>query len=409
MMDDLDDAVDKAVARDAPVQAGVRVEGKDQTLTTKPSAEAGVDWESEFRDWGLDPNEWMVTGDPRISIWDAQVKGGEIVRMHAWKATIRRISDVEGDNTVAMVRQATPIAIKQQRVKKPALKTDGWRTAVIMPDAQRPFHDPAAVDVALQILNFVHRSEGVDDIIHLGDDLDLPDFGKHRSAPDVCGQINDAIEQQYRVLATERAMCPDARLVWVAGNHENRVTNWLVDHAPMLLGLQRPDQDDPNPILSIPFLCRLDELNVEYLDPYPEGELWLNDHLRCIHGSIAKSQLGATAAHYLNQGNVSTIYGHIHRSELLYQTRHTRRGPRTYMAGSPGSLCKLDGSVPSTRSGINARGEQGRTSGESWQNGIWVLSYQTDGPQLFSIEPVQIWDGWAHFRGKSFAATEVDE
>lgn len=406
LLDDLGDAIenayDVAAQTDGP-RAGITVEGDQQYLTTKGRAEPAVDWTDQLAEWGLNANEWTIVGSPRISVWEVQVKGGEVRKMHAWRARISRISELDGGPD-SIVRQAKPVSFKLPTREMDQLEMPGWRTAVIMPDAQRPFEDKAAVDVALQILEAVEHHQGVDDIIHLGDDLDLPDFGKHRSAPDVCGKLNEAIESQYRVLALERALCPSARITWLAGNHDQRVTNWLVDNAPQLLGLQRPGLEEQPPVLSVPFLCRLDELEVDYLGPYPEGELWLNDHLRCIHGTKAKGQLGSTAAAYLNAGTASTIYGHIHRAELLWQTRHTRNGPRTFLAGSPGSLCDLNGAVPSAMSGINDRGQQGRMRSESWQNGIWVVTYEPEGRQRFTVDPIQIWSGWAQFRGETFFA-----
>lgn len=398
------DPVEDVDTKSAPVTPGLRMEGKAQTIVSRPSTDANIDWEDQLRSWGLNPDEWVVVGAPRLSIWEAQQKGGGVVQMHAWKAQVERIEDENGP-TNAVLRQAEPINVKVNLGKRPKQrKPEGWELAVLMPDAQRPFEDPAAVDVSLQVLAHAERTHGVDKIIHLGDDLDLPDFGSHRTAPDVLGQLNAAFSSQYKVLSTERETCPNSEIVWLEGNHECRATNWMVDNAPHLLGLHRPGEEPEDPVLSVPYLCRLDELGVEYIAPYPEGEVWLNDHIRCIHGTTAKAQLGSTAAHYLTQGNFSTVYGHIHRAELLYQTRHTRLGPRTYMAGSPGSLCHLDGSVPSTKSGINSSGKQGKSITENWQNGIWLLFYQVDGPQLFSVEPVQIWGGWAQWRGMDFHA-----
>lgn len=391
----------------SPVSPGVRWEGGNQTITSRPSESDDINWDEQLRSWGLDPELWTVVGDPRISVWEAQSGDGGVIQLHAWKAQLHRIGSEEGPSPI--IRQAEPVNVKITRSRAKKADKDGWRTAVLMPDAQRPTQDQAAVDVALQILAAVEKKYGVDDIIHLGDDLDLPDMGRHRSAPDVCGKINLACQQQYRTLAYERELCPEAEIKWIAGNHEARMTNWLVDNAPQLLALQRPDMDDEEPVLSIPFLCRLNELDVEYLDPYPEAEVWLNDHLRCIHGTITKGAKGATAAAYLAQGNVSTIYGHIHRQEQLWQTRHTKNGPRTYMAGSPGTLCRIDGQVPSMRSGISYRGKQGGTGTEDWQQGIWIVRYEPEGRQWFTIEPVHIWAGWGVWRGETFTAGDDED
>lgn len=357
---------------------------------------------------GLDPKSVRVeTGG---SEWDAYGKDEEGKTVPDRKRsdrkkvtlTVSEAPSVESGSRIE-IRQAEPVVI-DWKPEQPS-RYDDWKWAVIMPDAQRPFEDEAAVDIALQILAEVQRVHGVDRIIHLGDDLDLPDFGRHRTAPEALGSLNEAFTRQYQTLAKERAICPDADIDWLEGNHETRLVTWLVDNCDQLIGVRRADSPEEEPVLSIPFLCRLDELDVNYIAPYPEGEIWLNSNFRAIHGDTAKGAKGATAAGYLAKGDVSTVYGHIHRSELVYTTRHTQRGPRTYLAGSPGCLCDIGGRVPSAKGGINADGRHGRLRTEDWQQGIWVVSYEEDGKELYNVEQVQIWGGEATFRGETYVAS----
>jgi hypothetical protein len=346
-----------------------------------------------------------VTVEKRSGTWDAQTKTGlaelESKRRAVQVTVVLPEESAEGR---AEIRQAAPIDVAfKASARLPKREETASKWAVIMPDAQRPFEDQAAVDVALQILVDVQAAHGVDRLIHLGDDLDLPDLSRHRSAPAALGMIQEAINRQYRILATERAICPDAAISWIAGNHDSRLINWLVDFAPHLVGISRAGEAGV-PVLSIEYLCRLAELGVEYVGPFPEGEVYLNSHLRACHGDIMKSQKGQTAASYLAQGQVSTIYGHIHRAELVYQTRHTSKGPRTYLAGSPGCLCRIDGAVPSAKSGITSTGVPGMRRTEDWQQGIWVVSYETAGRELYTVEPIHIWGGRASWRGNDYVA-----
>lgn len=302
------------------------------------------------------------------------------------------------------VRQAQPVNVTVKNPPKRPKQTDGRKWAVVLPDAQRPFVDHRAVDISFQIVRDMQARHGVDTIIHLGDDLDLPDFSKHRSAPQHLGRLQEAIDDQYRALAVERALAPDAKIVWLEGNHEARLINSMVDLGLPLVGLTRAGEPS-KPVVDVPFLCRLDELGVEYVAPFPEGEYWLNDHLRFVHGDIVKSGKGQTAAAYLAQGQASTIYGHIHRFELVSQTRQTRKGPRTYIAGSPGAFCRTDGAVPSAKSGITGAGKPGHRRSEDWQNGMFIVSYETAGAQQFHVEPVLMFGGSAHWRGVLYTAT----
>jgi hypothetical protein len=211
-----------------------------------------------------------------------------------------------------------------------------------------------------------------------------------------------ALNRASEEVAIQRAIAPDARIAWIEGNHEQRLTNFLVDKAPNLLGITRANEN--NPVNSVPYLCRFDEYDVEWISPYPDGEIWVNDHLRFEHGHAYSSTPGGTAAKHLKNG-VSVGYGHIHRKEFLEETRHTANGPRTHFAGSPGCLCRIDSKVPSSKTGIDSRGAQSGSKTENWQNGIWFFWYQTTGKQLAKIEDVSIWGGWAIHNGREFFST----
>lgn len=389
-VDDLDAELDRALA--------IATRARERGLEVSSIAVQTADREGSWDGWTRD-----AADEPAVS-------GRQSSERTERKARVAvRIPKAEEAEAGPVIRQAEPIDVTFTVPRRlPAREETSAKWAVIMPDAQRPFVDHAAVDVALQILADVQAAHGVDHIVHLGDELDLPDFGRHRSAPEALGRVQDAIDEQYRVLATERAMCPEARMSWIAGNHDDRLVNWLVDNAPQLIGLRRAGERT-TPALSVEYLCRLAELGVEYVGPFPEGEVWLNGHLRAVHGDIMKSQKGQTAAAYLAGGQVSTIYGHIHRAELVYQTRHTAKGPRTYLAGSPGCLCRIDGAVPSAKSGITSAGGPGMRRTEDWQQGIWVVSYETTGRQLYAVEPIHIWGGRATWRGRDYAArVDVD-
>lgn len=278
------------------------------------------------------------------------------------------------------------------------------RWAVITPDMQIPFTDWAAVDITEQIAADLQAEHGIDDWVDLGDMADLPELSTHRTAPGAMRGISLAAQMCHDTWARRRALAPDARLVWVEGNHEARMRNWLADRAPQLLGMRRAGEQGP--VVSLPYLANLDAIpgGVEWVGPYPTGHLYLNDHLRVIHGTHAKPAKGATAAQYLATATESVIYGHIHRAELVYQTRHTARGPRTYMAGSPGCLCRLDGQVPSYWASITDTGGQASARLEDWQQGLWVVWYETTGRQLYTVEPIHIWGGRAHWRGREYVA-----
>ena len=262
--------------------------------------------------------------------------------------------------------------------------------------------DESAINVQNQIMAHLEATEGIDVVVWQGDNGDFPEFSSHRSSPGYNGNTQITIDRCGTVAATQRIITPEAELVWIEGNHEARLTNALVDRMPALVGLSRAGENAP--VLSMQNLCRFDEAGVKYLDGYPNGEFWANDGLRFEHGQRYASAKGATAPKYFSEG-VSTVFGHTHRQELVWD-RQTHRGEtRNIFAGSAGCSCKTSGAVPSAKTGISANGRQMTKAGvESWQQGMMVIYYERSGmlaePHIITID-----NGQATFRGIVFKST----
>jgi hypothetical protein len=165
-------------------------------------------------------------------------------------------------------------------------------------------------------------------------------------------------------------------------------------------GLKRANLNEL-PVMSIPYLLRLDEIGVEYIDAYPAGAFWLTESLRAIHGHKVRSG-GSTAAAYTNADpHISTIFGHVHRQELQSKTTFNREGPIKSVAVSPGCLCRVDGAVPSVNGSTKIDGTPA-TYYENWQQGVTIVTLDANGQPFFEL--VQINDGSAWFRGERFTA-----
>jgi hypothetical protein len=79
--------------------------------------------------------------------------------------------------------------------------------------------------------------------------------------------------------------------------------------AAELMGLRRANAEQELGVLTLQYLCRYGDLNVQGITGYPNGEYWLEDDLRVTHGTQAKRQ-GQSAATYLNQlsSDTTTAY-----------------------------------------------------------------------------------------------------
>ena len=296
-------------------------------------------------------------------------------------------------------------------------KTKEWETAAILPDMQigyyqksidsserEPIHDEDAIEVALQVV----RELNPDQVVMLGDNLDFAEFGKYLTSPMFKKLTQTTIDRATLLCAQVREAAPNAQITWIAGNHEARLARYIQTNAEAAFGLTRGKLDhelrDNWPVLSVPNLCRMDDFDVKYLPGYPESFLALNENLIIRHGDRVTSN-GSTTTKYLNDAHKSVIYGHIHRVEVAYRTRVSEAGPRTVMAASPGCLCRIDGAVPSTKSGQDEFGRPLMQGAENWQQGMAVVQYQPKGvgEEWFNYEQMWIYSGRGFFRGKEYA------
>ncbi len=284
-----------------------------------------------------------------------------------------------------------------------------WKTAVILPDIQMGgWHDEHGVlhtthdERALSVVRQAVRDIQPDKVIGVGDNLDLPNFSlKFVRSPAFARDTQVAIDRFTLFGGELRHDAPGAEIVFIEGNHEKRLTLWALQCAAAAFGLKRGAAlPEDWPVLSVPYLCRMEEHGIEYLEGYPANTYWLNERLRVVHGDKVKGR-GSTAHLYLgDEDRVSTIFGHVHRIEKAMKTREAFSGPRTVLAECFGCLCRVDGAVPSVRSGLKSNGQP--TGGTmNWQQGFGVVEYQP-GDGLFTTESVPIFDGRAKYRGQEF-------
>lgn len=284
-----------------------------------------------------------------------------------------------------------------------------FKKCVIVPDAQIGYyrnregnleatHDEKAIQIAIELIKYVKPSA----VVCVGDNLDLPEMGKYLTTPAYQQTTQAAIDRAALLCAQIRAAAPNAEIVWLAGNHEERMPKYLLTNAAAAYGLRKGNIPESWPVLSVPYLCRMDEYGVEYRPGYPASDYWINEKLRVIHGDRVKSS-GSTANVYLNNEKTSVIYGHIHRIETAFKTREDFDGPRTIMAASPGCLARIDGAVPSTKGGVDLDGRP-LVRYENWQQGIAVVTYENNRDHKFSYEVMPIYNGWGMYQGKEFVA-----
>lgn len=310
-----------------------------------------------------------------------------------------------------VVQPAAPTIVKP--VKHQGTKTDAI-VSVILPDPQIGYrrmpdgemiacHDEVAMDVALQIAKSVKPNR----IVNLGDFIDLPEWSsKFLVLPEFVLTTQPAIDRSHLFLAQQRAIAgEDAEIILLGGNHDDRLPKAVAKNAMAALRLRRANVPDEFPVLSIPYLLRLEELGVKYLGGYPA------DSYKIAEGGAGQTPLYAIHGFKLDVAKVarserqSYIQGHIHRIAYHSETYEINRRPETVIGMSCGCLCRIDGVVPSTKGGVDDMGRP-ITRYESWQQGMSIVTELEDG--TYAIETVAIHNGVAMFRGRVFKAGNIE-
>lgn len=341
----------------------------------------------------------------RVAQWNAMIKNGEgeaeVHTLYGVKVLVKTRDVVPEWPVVQRAPEPRPVLAP----RLPTVGRNGWKTSVILPDIQagffrdpkgnlQPTHDPRAIELALQVIRDIQP----DHVLIGGDGTDFPELGRYRLSPVFVQTTQATIDWVDKFLESLTSIT-NAEIDWLEGNHEKRMPNYLLDNAAAAFGLKRAGFEEDWPVMSLPFLANFEHWGVNYIAGYPAAEYWFNDRIKAMHGDKVNSA-GSTVHRYLNTERVSTISFHIHRMEMGSRTRHSRNGPRTILAASPGCLCRIDGAVPSVKGGTNLEGVPVEHS-EDWQQGMAVLRYK-DGDDEFAYEPISIFDGWAMFNGQEY-------
>ncbi len=330
-----------------------------------------------------------------INKWEVKSKIAPVHPLFQVKAWLsKRVAEDTLFPIIEPIRVKMPRISEKRSVPKPLYK------ALIIPDAQigfrkdmyngqlEPFHDRKALDLTVQIAEYIKPER----IVLLGDMLDLPDWSdKFLRSPDFYWTTQPSLIELAWWIARLIKAAPGIKIDYIEGNHEDRMKKMMINHLIAGYNLKPANNMESPPAMSIPSLLGLEDMGVIWWGNYPKDEVWITPRLRCRHGNIAKKGGGTTSKSILRDTFVSEIYGHSHRFEYSCKTVKTVNGMETFRAFSPGTIAKIDGSVPSN------------SSEEDWQQGLGVVYYDEID---FNIVPVSINNGRCIFDNRAFIGEE---
>lgn len=329
------------------------------------------------REGQIDVDRWTCERH-RVNTWTSSQRGPDdepvIVRHWQVRADFAPRIRVEDVAPLVVREWATPEVGPARSVLVVPDSQHGYRWAGDRRDRLDAMHD----EQACAVVPVVAAAMQPDVVVLLGDHLDLAEWSTRWPRPEeLRGTSQVTLQAVHDWIAAIRAAAPGARIVYIEGNHEERVRRGMVEQGSPAQSIRAVGEDVE--ALSVARLLALGSLGVEYVGPYGT-DFWLG-RVRFAHGEKVRQKGGATAAAVLTDATTSTWYGHIHRLELAQRTIHDHTGARVITAASPGCLCRIDGAVP----GVSARPD--------WQQGLgflWVGDDGTEWPEVRRIHAGRI-------------------
>jgi hypothetical protein len=310
---------------------------------------------------------------------------------------------------------ATPARITPSR-SKPANRD--YKTLYVFSDAQMgyrrvldhetgrdellPLHDERALRIGRMICHDLQP----DTIVNLGDNVDLAEFSHFQPDSDHFQRtLGPALQRAHDYYAELRADNPDARIVEVDSNHNDRLQKFVKKNMPQVYNVKQASADrEDYPVMSYPYLANLRHLGVDWVGGYGAAEFEYADDLVFRHGTIARPKGGATAAKLSEENpEVNVVQGHAHRMESC--TRTMRDG-KYLTALVVGAACKTTGEVPGFHTAVDECGQPVRYQ-ENWQQGVLAIYDYGDGHYQFDQIPIN--NGRAFYKGKEYTAENSND
>lgn len=370
---------------------GYKVEGDKGELTSRTHRGNSMDDpDAMLRERGLDPEDWIIES-ATINEWDGPSADEGMVTYHQAKLNLRkRRAELQIIAARSDGWTAPPV--------KSASRSTAPRLIAVTGDQQAPFHDENLHYLFCAWL----EDNNPDELVALGDKVDFPDISRHRLDPENTAVVNECIQSGYDLFRGYRAAAPNTRMKFMPGNHDERIRNILLDKPSVqpLYGVKRADtpEEQGPPVLTLPHLLRLDELEIDYVDPqgpYDLAQINLSDKLAVRHGWIARQGSGVSALATLEHLGYSIIVGHTHRQSIIYKTTHDiDSDPTTLTAAEAGCMCRIDQEVRNGRKWPNF------TPLPDWQQGFTTVTIHADG--FFRIENATYVNGTLLWRDQQY-------
>lgn len=182
------------------------------------------------------------------------------------------------------------------------------KSIAIIPDIQYPYHDGVVLGKILRVI----QDRQPDLIVQIGDGIDFPTVSQWSKG--TAGEYADTLQEHidgYRsdVLLPLREAAADSKLVWIEGNHDLRLREFVRKYAAPLTNLRA---------LEVQSLFGLDDLDVRY----ERGPYRIATNTLAVHGHESGGYCASASAwdakfskRYGSDKNF--VFGHTHQPFLI--------------------------------------------------------------------------------------------
>ena len=172
---------------------------------------------------------------------------------------------------------------------------------MFLSDLHVPFHDKAALRLVMEVIADFKPSI----LVSNGDFLDCAAISRHSKDPRRALGFKKELNAANEILDQLDSLCPDARKIFLEGNHEQRLIRYLEEKAPELAELDE---------VSIPSLLKLKQRgwkHVAYKDDVKVGKIYVT------HDVGAAGRYNAFKC--LDTYQASIVTGHTHRLSYVVE------------------------------------------------------------------------------------------
>lgn len=196
----------------------------------------------------------------------------------------------------------------------------------VIGDIHGPWEDEKAVDLFL----YICKDMEITHLVFNGDVLDFYNINSHGPKdPEIQTSLEDEMNWGKAFFKRVRKMLPDVKIVFLYGNHEDRLNRFIMKNCPAFTNMLRLENQ-----------LELDKLDIEWY-PYNERYRIGETDLFIQHSPPSYSENAANTSlkHKIDQDH---IWGCSHRTDMVARTGSSGKVYTSYINGWFGSKKIVD-------------------------------------------------------------------